>query len=104
MVIGFQHGGICYIRDGTKCYLSETLRREFWITDGELNVESKQFEEQCIFVTIDFKKELVRFKDPEQAFVGSLAIQMGFNRCKDIPFTDVLEIRLLKPNGFFKEK
>ena len=41
MVIGFQHGGICYIRDGTKCYLSETLRREFWITDGELNVESK---------------------------------------------------------------
>ena len=55
-------------------------------------------------MTLDFKKELVRFKDPEEAFSGSLTQQMGFSRNKDIPFSEVLEVRLVKPNGFFKEK
>ena len=70
-----------YLRDGVRCYLSETLRRERWITDGELNLQREgQSGEHCCFVTIDFKRWLVRFKDPDEAFQGCLQKQMGFSK------------------------
>lgn len=73
MVIGFLNGGISYIRDGVRCYLSETLRHEPWITDGELRVESKEWGSQCLYISIDFKRELIRFKDPDEAYSGCLS-------------------------------
>ena len=58
MTVSRGDGIVTYIRDGEKCYFSETLRHEHWITDGELMNEKR---EDC-FVTIDFQKELIRFK------------------------------------------
>ena len=93
-----------YLRDGVRCYLSETLRRERWITDGELNLQREgQSGEHCCFVTIDFKRSLVRFKDPDEAFQGCLQKQMGFSKRQDIPFSELLDVRLVKPNGFYHE-
>ena len=43
-------GSTIYIRDGEKCYFSDKLRHELWITDGELN----NHEGEPCFVTIDF--------------------------------------------------
>ena len=91
--------GVTYIRDGERCFFSETLRHELCITDGELTDVNG---DDC-FVTIDFQKELVRFKDPEDAHEGSLTTSMGFDRRKDIGFSDILEVHLIKPDGFKKE-
>lgn len=92
--------GITYIRDGEQCYFSETLRHELSITDGELtNGEGIE----CS-VTIDFQRELVRFKKPEDVYEGSLAKAMGFDRKKDISFSEVLEVRLLMADGFKNER
>ena len=42
--------GVTYIRDGERCFFSETLRHELCITDGELTDVNG---DDC-FVTIDF--------------------------------------------------
>ena len=57
-----------YIRDGTRCFVSNTLRKEHYITDGPLIKEPKikmkylKHEYYQTFVTIDFAKSMIRFK------------------------------------------
>ena len=54
-----QRNEVTYIRDGVKCNISDTIRQELWITDGTIIDDSTN---QVIFITIDFKKTLMRFK------------------------------------------
>ena len=58
-----------YIRDGVRSYVSNTLRVEMYVTDGELWKESKTMfgsilgKYRPIFVTINFKRQVIETKD-----------------------------------------
>lgn len=71
-----------YVRDGVRCYVSQTLRRELWITDGPLYKEPRKVSMlkkryYGTFAVIDFKRQLVRFKRPERDQVTGKLIQRG---------------------------
>ena len=59
---------VSYIRDGVRCFISQTLRKELFITDGYLFKKSRtkikmiKGKYRQIFASIDFKKLLIRFK------------------------------------------
>ena len=63
-----------YIRDGVRCFVSETLRKELYVTDGvlfkESNTKMKAFKSKYreVFVFVDYKKHLIRFKDLRDDF------------------------------------
>ena len=56
-----------YVRDGMRCYVSQTLRRELYLTDGILykkpqkpgRLKKKYFQ---TFIGVDFKRQVVRLK------------------------------------------
>ena len=63
-----------YIRDGVRCYVSRTLRKELYLTDGVLYKKpqkSGKFKRKYFdtFVGIDFKRQIIRLKryDAEEA-------------------------------------
>ena len=94
-----------YVRDGLRCYISATLRKELYITDGLLMKEpqvkvrilkSKYYQ---TFVTIDFKRDLIRFKKSGETR-GSTE---EFVTHKDVPFADVIEVKSLELDVFAKE-
>ena len=59
---------VVFKRDGQKCYISETLRKEPFIIDGVLMKELGSKLKRALsgsrkrFVVLDFKKQLIRFK------------------------------------------
>lgn len=56
---------VCYIRDGVRCFVSATLRKEMYVTDGELWKESNTVMSTIkgryknLFISINFKKHMV---------------------------------------------
>ena len=85
---------VWYIRDNLRCYVSRTLRREAWVLDGTLLkqpqvrirfLKSKYYQ---TFVTIDYKKQLVRFK-PSGTERGT---SDEFVEEKDLTFADILNV------------
>ena len=94
-----------YIRDGVRCYLSETLRRELYITDGQLMKEPKKrailfgYKYYTTFCAIDFRKRLIRFKNSGKKSESSY----GFDSKKDIPFSSILEVKNLEMDAFSGE-
>ena len=68
-IIEAQPGYVAYIRDGVRCFVSDTLRKELYVTDGDLYKESKtkikaiKGQYRKVFVSVDYKKQLVRFKE-----------------------------------------
>ena len=89
---------VSYIRDGVRCFISQTLRKELFITDGYLFKESKtkikliKGKYRQIFVSIDFKKLLIRFKAERQ--------EEKFEAGKDMPFQEIIEVRRLELDIF----
>lgn len=75
---------VIFIRDGQKCYISQTLRQEPFIIDGVLVKELGSKLKRALsriqkrFVVIDFKKQLVRFKSSRS--------QTEYKDDKQIPF------------------
>ena len=68
-IIQAEPGYVSYIRDGVRCFISQSLRKELYTTDGQLIKESKtsltiiKGRYRQIFVSIDFKKNVIRFKN-----------------------------------------
>ena len=66
------------------------MRRENYITDGDLYKESKRkiksmkSKYRKVLVVIDFRKQLIRFKDDR--------IDEDYQEEKDIKFCDVIEV------------
>lgn len=94
-----------YVRDGIRCFVSETLRRELFITDGMLVKEPKKRAKMfgckyySVFCAIDFSRKLVRFK---RSGLTREDLE-GFAEEKDIPFAAVLEVRNLQLDVFTHE-
>lgn len=88
-----------------RCFVSESLRKELYITDGDLFKESKTKLKafkggyRKTFVSIDYKKHLIRFKGKRE--------DPKFLQEKDVPFQEVIEIKRLDIDifkGEHKEK
>lgn len=93
-----------YIRDGSRCYLSSTLRKELYITDGMLYKEPKvklTFVKKSYyptFVSIDFNLQQVRFKEPSHS--SARQTKNEFKGKKDIDFRDMIDCKLLEAGEF----
>jgi len=82
------------------------MRSEQWIVDGFLEKKAAFIGEKfvSVFATIDYKRELVRFKKEKKAHQDSHnSQQMGFFKKWDIPFAEVSDVVLLKPDFYMKE-
>lgn len=81
-----------------RSYVSETLRKELYATDGDLYKESKtkmhalKGKYRKIFAAVDFKKHLIRFKEnrDDDKFISG----------KNIAFQEILEIKRLDIDVF----
>ena len=56
-----------YVRDGVRCYVSKSLRKELYLTDGTLYKKPQQsgkFKKKYYetFIGIDFKRQVIRLK------------------------------------------
>ena len=84
---------VIFIRDGQKCYISQTLRQEPFIIDGVLVKELGSKLKRALsriqkrFVVIDFKKQLVRFKSSRS--------QTEYKDDKQIPFQQILDAKIV---------
>ena len=78
--------------------MSETLRKELYITDGELfkesNTRMKAFKAKYrkIFLSVDYKKHLVRWK--ERRSDDNFLVE------KDVAFQDIIEVKRLDVDIF----
>ena len=85
---------IAFVRDGIRCYISNSLRQEKYITDGDLYKESKtkikaiKGKYRKTFVAIDFRSQLVRFKKNNRKDFEYLID-------KDIKFSDIVSVENL---------
>ena len=76
-----------YLRDGFHCYVSKTLRKELYITDGflmkEPRVKIKVIKRNYYktYVTIDFSRKLLRFKK------SGMGRESDFKVDKDVDFS-----------------
>ena len=90
-----------YVRDGVRCYISLTLRKELYVTDGILYKEPQskgilKNRQYKLFVAIDFKNNLLRFK--ESGLEDEQYISRGFK--KDMPFIEVIDVQSLDMDIF----
>ena len=89
---------VSYIRDGVRCYVSQHLRKEMYITDGVLWKESRakfdflKRKYRQTFCIVDFKNLVIRFKAARQ--------DSTFEIGKDIPFSELLAVDSLQIDVF----
>lgn len=84
---------VSYIRDGVRCFVSETLRKELYITDGVLQKESKtklasingKYRE--LFVMVDFRALQIKFRKNEKNAL--------WEEEKAVMFSEVIEVKKL---------
>ena len=92
-----KQSSVDYVRDGVRCYISLTLRKELYVTDGILYKEpqlkgiTSYFKalQYKLFVAIDFKNNLLRFK--ESGLEDEQYITKSFK--KDMPFIEVIDVQ-----------
>ena len=89
-----------YIRNGARCYVSSTLRKELFITDGLLYKEPKvrrmffKNDYYATYVTIDFKLQLIRFKKPSLS--STKQTKNTFKGDKDVQFAEMIDCKKLQ--------
>ena len=88
---------VSYIRDGVRCFVSATLRKEMYMCDGKLWKESNtklstfKGKYRQTFIAINFKKRVV---------TSRLCREMEVDEQNPILFNEVLEVTRLELDVF----